>query len=147
ALRRPGAAIPALRLPDDAAHGGAVPRLARVDQDAHLPRAMRRFVPVLVAALAAGAAPAHAATEQLPDLDQVAPYDVSATSQTPPFHLGFASAVENVGQGPLIIHGHRANTSDPMVAKQIVNTDGSPNEYDNVGTLQFVQSEDHNHWH
>ena len=63
---------------------------------------------VVVLGLAAAPAPAH---DVLPDLDQVAPSDISVRSEVIKgrrhFRLGFASASANVGNGPLTLHGYR----------------------------------------
>jgi glucose/arabinose dehydrogenase len=120
-----------------------------------------RLMPVVVAlALAAallttvGRSPAAAAgTEQLPDLDQVTPSglaitDVGAGSRHK-YVLGFASAVSNVGDGPLIIDGRRSGAdAASMVADQVIVRDGEPQEVvPGVGELRYVVSPDHRHWH
>jgi hypothetical protein len=97
-------------------------------------------------------APALAA-DLLPDLDQEQPSSLQVTTDNtgaiPRFHLGFDSAVNNHGAGPLIIDGHRASTAEPqMVADQTIQQDdGSTRTVPDVGRLQYVYSEDHDHWH
>jgi hypothetical protein len=117
------------------------------------PVRLRRLLP-LAALLAAAALPAPAlAADLLPDLDQEQPDGVEVTTDTsgaiPRFHLGFDSAVDNVGAGPLLIDGHRASTDEPqMVADQTIQqTDGSTRTVPDIGRLQYVYSSDHQHWH
>jgi glucose/arabinose dehydrogenase len=88
----------------------------------------------------------------LPDLDQETPggLRISTTGPrtSPVFHLGFSSAVRNVGSGPLLIEGHRAGGDPTMTADQlIVTADGSLQRVPGVGELRFVRSPSHNHWH
>jgi len=76
---------------------------------------------------------------------------VSASAATG-YRLAFGSVVYGAPTaGPLIIHGHRAATSDPMVADQIIqNTDGSTTTRANMGRLiyeEYPGSHDHRHWH
>src|SRR5919198_178676 len=97
-----------------------------------------------------GMSPAHAL---LPDLDQEAPFGLYLTSSgdgaARTYWLGFGSAVRNVGDGPLMIDGHRVDTSDPaMTADQTIwRSDGSVEVVPAVGQLEFVTSPDHRHWH
>jgi hypothetical protein len=114
----------------------------------------RRTLPLAAALLMAAAAPAPAtAADLLPDLDQELPRNLQvATDQTgavPRFHLGFESAVDNHGAGPLVIDGHRDSQDQPeMVADQkIQQSDGSTRTVPDVGRLRYVYSEDHDHWH
>ena len=100
------------------------------------------------------AVPAPAlARDLLPDLDQEMPRDLQLTTDQsgaiPRFHLGFQSAVDNRGAGPLVISGHRESQDQPqMVADQsIASSDGSSRTVPDVGRLQYVYSEDHDHWH
>jgi Lysyl oxidase len=111
-------------------------------------------------ALAAGAAvialalPAAAhAQDRLPDLDQVSPsgFEVArvGAAEGPLWHLGFDSAVNNVGEGPLVVDARRPSTREPnMRADQLVQrSDGTLRRRPGVGRLRFVVSPDHNHWH
>ncbi len=85
-------------------------------------------------------------TQMLPDLVQQPPLQVSVTQSSASYRIGFNSAVENHGQGPLIINGHRPDTSSTMVADQIVNrTDGSTQTFAGIGSMIFYVP--HNHWH
>jgi hypothetical protein len=120
-----------------------------------------RVVPVLAALglaaaalAAAGRAPsALAGSERLPDLDQVAPGDLVVTltrARGRQMHvLGFSSAVENVGDGPLILDAHRPGPeTGTMVADQVIERDGAPKEVvAGVGKVRYVVSPDHRHWH
>jgi hypothetical protein len=121
-----------------------------------------RLLPALLVAalLAAGAAlvvtsadAGSAGAPRLPDLDQEAPSELdvvrAGSPDQPEYRLGFRSAVRNVGDGPLIIDGHRPDLDrDTMVADQVVEHDGGPREQvRGVGSLQYVVSPDHRHWH
>lgn len=90
------------------------------------------------------------ADELLPDLDQRAPYRVAVVrSRDGVFRLVFASAVDNVGSGPLIVEGRRASRRvESMTADQVVvRADGSKRRLRDVGVVRFVESPDHRHWH
>jgi hypothetical protein len=85
-------------------------------------------------------------TPLLPDLVQEPPSQVSVVQSGASYRLGFNSAVENHGQGPLIVSGHRSNTSSPMVADQILDmSDGSTQTLAGIGSMIFYAP--HNHWH
>jgi Lysyl oxidase len=112
------------------------------------------LAPVAVA-VAAGPAPAPARSDAtlLPDLRQEAPSGLELTASGPAsrrhWRLGFRSAVSNVGRGPLVIDGHRADTATPaMVADQRIAVRGAPAlVVPAVGRLRYVHSTDHQHWH
>ena len=93
------------------------------------------------------------AAEVLPDLDQEAPWEMGVAGDTSDgtqhWHLGFNSAVDNLGKGPLIIKGHRDSTDTPqMTADQWINTsDGKQVQVPAIGKMQFVSFPTHNHWH
>jgi hypothetical protein len=121
-----------------------------------------RLAAVAVAVAAAGAATiafavvdgsAGPPTALLPDLVQREPYSLSGatveTDEGTRFRIGFASAVDNLGAGPLLVDGRRDSTDDPqMDAEQVVElSDGSTRTYPGVGKLEYVQSETHQHWH
>jgi Lysyl oxidase len=103
--------------------------------------------------VAASAVAGSTGPPRLPDLDQEVPSELVVTRVGPPeqpeYRLGFRSAVRNVGDGPLIIDGHRAGLdSDTMVADQVVERDGGPRStVRGVGRLRYVVSPDHRHWH
>jgi hypothetical protein len=89
---------------------------------------------------------------ELPDLDQELPWDLQVTSTGPStareHRLGFASAVSNIGDGPLIVSGRRERTADTMNADQLIESSDAPSAVvEGVGRLRYVQSRDHEHWH
>ncbi len=107
-----------------------------------------------LAALAPGSA--AAATPLLPDLDQLAPTQLSVTPVpgTPVrYFLAFDSRIANgpqggAGVGPLIMRAHRSSATAPMVADQVIkNSDGSETFRRGIGQLEFAVSADHRHWH
>ncbi|MDA0159912.1 lysyl oxidase family protein [Solirubrobacter ginsenosidimutans] len=113
-----------------------------------------RVLPALMLSLllAAGAwaiSPRDQGSPLLPDLEQEAPSQLVITRAGGEYRLGFRSAVRNVGAGPLIISGHRSERSiDEMVADQVITEAGAPNAVVNdVGSLRYVVSPDHRHWH
>ena len=59
----------------------------------------------------------EAGPERLPDLDQATPAGLVITRagsrSRPVYRLGFRSAVSNVGDGPLLINGHRSGVEQP----------------------------------
>jgi Lysyl oxidase len=100
----------------------------------------------------AGPSPAQPG-EQLPDLDPAAPNELmlqtAGTRKRPAYRLGFQSATGNVGNGPLVIDGHRPGTATPaMVADQLIERGAvAPEVVPGVGALKYVHSPDHVHWH
>ena len=107
---------------------------------------MRRLLSigsVLALALASGAASASAA--DLPDLEQVAPYKVRVVQRDGRWYLGFAAAVRNVGAGALRIRG-QGSGSGTMAAQQL-SEDGLQVLDPDVGTLRYVTTYGHRHWH
>jgi hypothetical protein len=82
--------------------------------------------------------------ELLPDLDQRAPagYDLTGT------RLGFDSATDNVGPGPLWLQGHRATPADPLLVRQLVRlAGGGVRVYQGAGRLRYTVAPPHRHWH
>ena len=114
-----------------------------------------RLLPAVLAAilLAVGAHALSGHAEQgvplLHDLDQELPEGLTVTKAGSRYLLGFRSAVRNVGEGPLIITGHRPHRGpETMVADQQVVRRGGPGSLvRNVGRLRYVVSSDHRHWH
>ncbi|MBN1606635.1 MAG: hypothetical protein JW940_08375, partial [Polyangiaceae bacterium] len=101
-------------------------------------------------------APASAAKPVLPDLDQLAPTQLSiAPIPGAPvrWFLAFDSRIANgprggAGVGPMILRSTRTSPTAPMVASQVmVAADESETVRPGVGTLQFAISADHSHWH
>lgn len=89
------------------------------------------------------------AEELPPDIDPVAPRELQVEQdESGRFLLSFDAAFDNVGVGPLRIEGHREDTSEWMVADQLISrSDGSGWLNEDVGELRFAESEDHRHWH
>jgi hypothetical protein len=87
--------------------------------------------------------------ERLPDLDQRAPSGLVIVPQGTRWLLGFGSAVDNVGTGPLWIRGRRTNPRIPrMDATQLVPlAGGGARAYSGVGFLRFDDYPPHHHWH
>jgi hypothetical protein len=87
--------------------------------------------------------------ELLPDLDQVPPAGISVDIREGRERLVFASAVENVGTGPLLLSGRRASAAEPeMTVRQIVRrVDRTATTHVLEARLRFVVSETHRHWH
>jgi serine protease len=87
----------------------------------------------------------------LPDLDQEIPSHlqvVADPSRPGGYDLGFESAVRNIGDGPFVIHGHRDASTPTMTADQVVSrSDGSTEVLPAIGSLQYVTSPTHQHWH
>jgi glucose/arabinose dehydrogenase len=110
--------------------------------------ALAGIVLMIPAAIAAdGNAPVG--QELLPDLDQEAPSELVLTQARGQWRLGFRSAVRNVGDGPLIIDGRRPEPGvREMSAEQVVvNGDGPRTLVSDAGSLRYVRSPDHQHWH
>jgi Lysyl oxidase len=125
-------------------------------------RVVGRVVPALggiaLCAAALAAAPGDTSvitsdSARLPDLDQEVPWDLQITSTGPgtarEHRLGFASAVRNIGDGPLIVSGRRRWAAIPaMTADQLVERADAPMAVvEGVGRLRYVESRDHDHWH
>jgi len=98
---------------------------------------------ILASALAAASAPAAAA--ELPDLEQVAPYKLRVEQRDGRWYLGFATAVRNVGKGALRIRG-QGSGSGTMAAQQ-VSEDGLEVLNPALGSLRYVTTYGHRHWH
>jgi hypothetical protein len=97
-----------------------------------------------------GASAAKSSDLVLPDLEQDLPRVLSVDPDgSGGWKLGFRSAVHNAGPGPMMVHGHRPDTSTPeMTADQlIVRADGSIATNPGIGKMQFVVAATHRHWH
>ena len=82
--------------------------------------------------------------ELLPDFDQRAPFRLTVMGTK----LGFASATDNVGDGPVWVRGSRPAPAGAMRAQQLVRmSDGSVRTYDDAGRLRYTPSPSHTHWH
>jgi hypothetical protein len=87
--------------------------------------------------------------ELLPDLDQAAPSALEIVQVGDTYRLAFASAVDNVGRGPLLLEGERPSRAEPaMTVRQLVRrSDGTVRLRPVRAELRFVRSETHAHWH
>ena len=92
---------------------------------------------------------ARGPSEVLPDLVQVEPTAVSVTEVDGQHRLVFLSAVENVGDAALVIHGRRASRADAAMAVEqvVLLSDGSTRSHEVDAELRYVASETHEHWH
>ena len=82
--------------------------------------------------------------ELLPDFDQRAPFRLTVAGTK----LGFASATDNVGDGPVWVRGSRPVAAGPMRAQQLVRmSDRSVRTYEDAGRLRYTPSPSHSHWH
>jgi glucose/arabinose dehydrogenase len=93
-----------------------------------------------------------AAGALLPDLDQETPsqLDIRVSDDGDGYVLGFASAIRNIGDAPMILEGSRttAGATTPMQVSQVLEAaDGSRDLLPDVGELTYVVSPDHQHWH
>jgi hypothetical protein len=86
----------------------------------------------------------------LPDLDQAVPQAVAVIEQEEGlFVLTFGSAVDNVGDGPLVIDARRSSRAqrDMRVTQVIDRSDGSRRRLRVPGVVRYIRSETHQHWH
>lgn len=82
--------------------------------------------------------------ELLPDFDQRAPSRLVVSGT----RLSFASATDNIGDGPIWIRGSRPAPGVPMVARQLVElSDGTTRTYEDAGWLRYTPEATHDHWH
>ncbi len=105
-----------------------------------------------VAVWVAAAADSGKAKDRLPNLTQATPDKLSGrtggTISKPRFFLGFESAAANLGEGPLIVLGHRTAGEPRMTLQQrILLSDGSSRTLPLRSTMRYVRSADHAHWH
>jgi dipeptidyl aminopeptidase/acylaminoacyl peptidase len=88
--------------------------------------------------------------ERPPDLDQRPPTDLSfRRTQAGHYLLGFTSASDNVGDGPLSVVASRPSRAAPtMRASQRVRMiGGGVRTYESVGVLRYTIAPPHQHWH
>jgi hypothetical protein len=119
----------------------------------------RLFAPLCVVILVAACAETRAVGARtpkllLPDLKQEAPTELELTAAKGPhgdrrIRLGFRSATENIGLGPLEIAGHRPDRATPLMqATQLIRlSNGSTLEHAGAGSLRYIRLGDHQHWH
>ena len=133
---------------------GGTPRLAASGPSEQIAPAFTRIGKVTVRLLAPGdefpVKTSDSGTQQvgprelLPDFDQRAPFRLTMAGTK----LGFASATDNVGEGPVWVRGSRASASGPMRATQLVRmSDRSVRAYPDAGRLRYTPSPSHTHWH
>lgn len=100
-----------------------------------------------------GGPPVAQKGDLLPDLDVLAPSELSVQSAVVNgkrrFRLSFESSAENVGAGPLRIEASRPSVGEKrMVADQIVSVaGGGTRRIPGVGQLEYVVDPTHDHWH
>jgi hypothetical protein len=87
--------------------------------------------------------------ELLPDLDQRAPSNLVVTSSGGRFLLGFTSATDNIGRGPIRLRGFRVSRAvGTMRADQVVDLkNGKQRVLKDVGLMRYTYSPTHTHWH
>lgn len=104
---------------------------------------------VVLSTFFAATAVGRGSGDLLPDLEQRVPFSVHVSSDAGRFRLGFASAVVNVGDGPLVVSASRPNRKvRTMTARQLVQVGGSGERVGRVvGRLRYEQAETHSHWH
>lgn len=86
--------------------------------------------------------------ELLPDLEQRAPRGLRVALERGRFRLGFNSAVDNIGQGPVWVVSTRTSRHEFMRANQYVALRGGGRRiYHDVGIVRYTRSPPHFHWH
>jgi Lysyl oxidase/WD40-like Beta Propeller Repeat len=84
----------------------------------------------------------------LPDLDQRAPTGLTLTAERGRFKLGFVSATDNVGRGPIWIRGVRASPRKPMEATQLIAlASGGVRLIRDAGRIRYTVASSHRHFH
>ncbi len=84
----------------------------------------------------------------LPDLDQQAPSGILVMRSGGRTRLGFTSAVDNVGDGPIHIRGTRLGNRRTMRADQLIHERGGTfSVVSDVGRLAYESHPPHFHWH
>lgn len=104
---------------------------------------------LVLVAVAASAGSGDEPAAILPDLTVQPPDDVNVRRVGGRFQLGFESAADNAGEGPLTVHGRRLRPdARTMAATQLVeHVDGSVSRHALAARLRYVRSADHSHWH
>ena len=84
----------------------------------------------------------------LPDLDQQAPSGIIVMHTAQQTKLGFTSAVDNIGDGPIHIRGTRSGSARIMRADQLIHhRNGTMTVVSRVGRLAYEPHPPHFHWH
>jgi Lysyl oxidase len=107
---------------------------------------MRKVLLLLAGLLiATPVAPGAAWAQDLPDIEQAPPHSMRVVQRGDHWFLGFGATVQNVGAGVFRIRGlgHGRRT---MRAEQVTG-DGSAVLVGDVGTLRYVATYGHEHWH
>ncbi len=91
------------------------------------------------------ATPSWMAAAELPDIEQIPPYEIGVVQRDGRWYIGFATAARNVGGGGLRIRGLRR--PDGTMAAQQLTEDGLQVLNPAVGTLRYVTTYGHAHWH
>lgn len=106
------------------------------------------------AARTAGSAPAAGRDDLLlPDLDPTKPDGMKVVvvheNGKTRYRLGFISAAENIGRGPIVIDGARPDvmTLDMEARQMVLRADGSTVDLGKVGFLRYNADPTHQHWH
>ena len=92
-------------------------------------------------------------SELLPDLEQRPPADLSVRAEQrgnrPHFLLGFDSATDNLGDGPMMLVARRRSSSASTMAvtQRVRLGSGAFRYFPKVGVLRYVYSSTHSHWH
>jgi Lysyl oxidase len=93
------------------------------------------------------------AEQLLPDLESAAPSQLMTSLDTSTgrtrFLLGFGSAADNIGRGPLVVRGDRPDVgAAEMTASQVIRADdGFETVVPGIGILRYVVDPTHQHWH
>jgi len=113
---------------------------------AQIVRAPRGAVELVFGRLGPEIAPSRAA--RLPDLDQRAPSDLVVRADGAGYVLGFTSATDNLGHGPVWLRAGRGSPREPMLVTQWVQHDGGRvATLPGVGVLRYELHPPHRHWH
>jgi hypothetical protein len=97
--------------------------------------------------------PADGSDALLPDLSPQSPGQLTVRAVQRDgrrrFRLGFRSAADNVGSGPLVVEARRdSRRQSILVTTQVVTrADGSVERRALPARLRYVHSADHSHWH
>jgi hypothetical protein len=84
----------------------------------------------------------------LPDLDQLPPAELEIVAEGDTYRLTFATAVDNVGAGPLVVEGERPSRDAPaMAVRQLVRrSDGSLRTRVVPGEIRFDDVDEGGRW-
>src|SRR4051812_868475 len=114
----------------------------------------RRLAALLaVPVVAVLCAPAHAATQLMPDLIALPPANplltIDSSDGTTRELLRFDGILHNQGTSALEVHGSRPDTTSPMTASQRIFSDDGTSVFEPLpdAVLAFEPADGHNHWH